>query len=96
MRYITLPAFKEWYFISLIIGFGGILATSGFEEIFLLYNPSTYETADVIGTYMHRRGLQMGDYSYGAAVGFANTVICLIMLILANKISKKFVDESIW
>lgn len=96
MWYITLPAFKEWYFISLIIGFGGILATSGFEKIFLLYNPSTYETADVIGTYMYRRGLQMGDYSYGSAVGFANTVICLLMLVLANRISKKIVDESIW
>ena len=96
MWYITLPAFKEWYFINLILGFGSLLATSGFEKIFLLYNPSTYETADVISTYMYRRGLQMADYSYGSAVGFANTLICMVMLILANKFSKKYVNESIW
>ena len=96
MWYITLPAFKEWYFIGLIIGFGGILATSGFEKIFLLYNPSTYETGDVIATYMYRRGLQTANFSYGAAVGFTNTVICLFMLILANKVSRKLAGESIW
>lgn len=96
MWYITLPAFKEWYFINLILGFGSLLATSGFETIFLLYNVSTYETADVIATYMYRRGLQTGDYSYGAAVGFANVLICMVMLFAANKISRKYFRESIW
>jgi len=96
MWYITLPAFKEWYFINLILGFGSLLATSGFEKIFLLYNPATYETADVFGTYIYRRGLQMGDFSYGEAVAFINSIICLFMLILANNVSKKFAEESIW
>jgi putative aldouronate transport system permease protein len=96
MWFITLPAFKEWYVIGLIFSFGGLLASNGFEKIYLLYNASIAPTADTIGMYMYTRGLQFADYSYGAAIGFANTLICLAMLLVGNAIARKFTDSSIW
>jgi len=61
----------------------------GFDKIFLLYNPSIYETADVISTYVYRQGLVVGEYSFSAAVGMFNSVVNFAFLITANQLSKK-------
>jgi len=74
----------------------GSLMTVGFEKIILLYNPLTYETADVISSYVYRRGLLEFNYSYSTAVGLFNSVINLIMLVTANTINKKINNSSIW
>ncbi|MHB8963688.1 MAG: ABC transporter permease [Saccharofermentanales bacterium] len=96
--YITLPAFKEWYVIGLILSFGSLLASSGFEKNLLLYqaNPGIAETAETISIFLYRRGLMTGDYSYGAMVGMLNMVVCLLMLMMANYVSRKLSEESIW
>lgn len=98
MWYITLPAFKEWYVIGLILSFGSLLATSGFEKNLLLYlsNPGIASTAETIGIFLYRRGLMTGDYSFGAMVGFANMLVCLLMLLIANLVSRKLTESSIW
>jgi putative aldouronate transport system permease protein len=98
MWYITLPAFKEWYFIGLILSFGSLLATSGFEKNLLLYqsNPGIVSTAETIGIFLYRRGLMTADYSFGSMVGFANMLVCLLMLLIANTLSRKLSKESIW
>lgn len=96
--YITLPAFKEWYLIGLILSFGSLLASSGFEKNLLLYqaNPGLADTAETISIFLYRRGLMTGDYSYGAMVGMLNMVVCLLMLLMANYVSRKLAEESIW
>ncbi len=96
--YITLPAFKEWYMIGLILSFGSLLATSGFEKNLLLYqaNPGIADTAETIGIFLYRRGLMTADYSYGAMVGMLNMAVCLLMLLMANYVSRKLSEESIW
>ncbi len=98
MWYITLPAFKEWYVIGLILSFGSLLATSGFEKNLLLYqaNPGIADTAETIGIFLYRRGLMTGDFSYGSMVGFLNMFVCLLMLLMANYVSRKLSEESIW
>ncbi len=68
----------------------------GYEKIILLYNPSIYETADVISTYVYRKGLLDLDYSFSAAVDLFNSVINLILLFSANKICKKMAGSSLW
>jgi len=68
----------------------------GYEKILLLYNDSTYETADVISTFVYRRGILGGDFSYGTAVGLFQSLIGLIFLVSANKISKKLSETSLW
>ena len=68
----------------------------GFDKIFLLYNPATYETADVISTYVYRKGLINQSYSYSSAVGLFNSVINFAFIIATNKISKKVSETSLW
>ena len=68
----------------------------GYEQIILLYQPITYETADVISSYVYRRGLQEFDYGYSAAVGLFNSVVNLVFILAANLSSKKLNGTSIW
>ncbi|MBQ8525455.1 MAG: sugar ABC transporter permease [Clostridia bacterium] len=93
--YITLPGISETIVILLIMRVGQMLSL-GYEKIILLYNPSIYETADVISTYVYRRGLIEGDYSYSAAVGMFNSVINFILLMTANTVSKKLKGSGLW
>lgn len=93
--HITLPSLAPTIIILFILRTGRIMSV-GFEKIILLYNPSTYETADVISSFTYRRGLLSAEYSFGAAVGLFNSVINFIMLVSVNKISKKVSETSLW
>jgi len=93
--HITLPSIKPTIVILLILSIGSLLSV-GFEKIILLYNPATYEVADVISSHVYRMGLQKLNWSYGAAVGLFNSVANLILLILANRISRKVSEVSLW
>ena len=79
----------------LIIRIGNLMEV-GFELIILLYQPATYETADVINTYIYRQGLQSGQYDLAAAAGFFNAVVAFILVMAANTISKRFSRTSLW
>jgi len=68
----------------------------GYEKIILMYNPLTYETADVISTYVFRRGILQADFSFSAAVGLFNSVINFGLLLAANRISRRLTDSSLW
>jgi len=92
---ITLPGILPTIMILLILRIGNLMSV-GAEKILLLYNPNTYETADVISTYVFRRGLLGGDFSFAAAVGLFNSVINFSMLLGANNLSKKVTDSSLW
>lgn len=93
--HVTLPALIPVIAIQLIMKFGQIM-TSGYEKVILLYNPLTYETADIISSYVYRRGLEDMNYSLGAAVGMFNSVVNIIILVTVNAASKKFLNESLW
>ena len=79
----------------LILKMGRIMSV-GFEKIMLLYNPATYEVADVISTFVYRKGILEANYSYSAAVGLFNSVVNLIMIVTANYISRKTTENSLW
>lgn len=93
--HITLPCIVPTIMILLILKIGSIMGV-GHEKIILLYNSATYETADVISTYVYRRGLLDGSYSFSTAVGLFNSIINFFILILANAASKKFTETSLW
>lgn len=95
MLYITLPGIAPTITILLIMKIGGLMSV-GFEKIFLLYNPLVYEVADVISTFNYRKGLVEFDYSYSTAVGLFNSVINIILLTTANKLSRKVSETSLW
>lgn len=95
MKYITLPSIMPTIIIMFILRVGSIF-TVGFQKILLMYNPQIYERADVIGTYVYRRGLMGLEYSFGSAVDLFNTVLNLIMLLVFNKLSKVVTKTSLW
>ncbi|PZE20440.1 sugar ABC transporter permease [Paenibacillus xerothermodurans] len=92
---VTLPGIMPTIIILLILRIGHMMDV-GFEKVILLYNPSTYETADVISSFVYRKGLVDASYSYSAAIGLFNSLINFILLIGANKLSRKFSDSSLW
>lgn len=95
IMHVTLPSILPTIVIMLIMKIGSIL-TVGYEAIILLYQPATYETADVISTYVYRSGLIDGRYDFATAVGLFNGIIALILVIGANKLSRRLTSSSLW
>lgn len=95
LLHITLPGIAPTVIILLILRMGSIMNV-GYEKIILLYNPLTYDTADVISSYVYRRGLLNADYSYSAAIGLFNSAINLIFLVATNWLSKRSTENSLW
>ncbi|WP_218827860.1 ABC transporter permease [Paenibacillus rigui] len=93
--YITLPGIMPTISIMFILRMGNMLNV-GFEKIILLYNPVTYDTADVISSFVYRKGLLELNWSYSTAVGIFNSIFNLILLIAANRISRKVNESSLW
>ena len=93
--HITLPGISSTIIIMLILRIGSLLSV-GFEKIILLYSPSTYETADVISSYVYRKGLVEFNYSYSTAVGLFNSVVSLILILAANTLSRKYSETSLF
>ena len=92
---ITLPCILPTVIIMLIIRIGNILEV-GFEMIIMLYQPATYETADVISTFIYRQGIQAAQYDLAAAAGLFNAIIAFILVMTANKISRRVSSTSLW
>lgn len=68
----------------------------GFEKVLLLYSPATYETSDIISTFTYRKGLLDMNFSFSTAVGIFNSLINTAMLLVANRLSKKFTESSLF
>lgn len=88
IRHIDLPTIKPVIVISLILAIGGIMGI-GFEKAYLMQKGMNLSVSEIIPTYVYKVGLLASNYSFGAAVGLFNTVINLILLILANSIAKR-------
>ena len=81
--------------ILFILRTGGIISTD-YQKVLLMYNPSTYETADVIGTYIYRAGILGGSMSYAAAVGLLMSSVSFLILWMTNTISRRLSEYALW
>jgi putative aldouronate transport system permease protein len=99
VRFITLPGLTPTITILLILSMGSILSV-GIDLILLLYNPMTYETADVIGTFVYRRGIAgiggAPDLGLGTAVGLFQSIVGLVTIMLVNSIARRISETSLW
>lgn len=91
---ITLPSIAPTIIMLLVLKIGGLMSL-GYEKIILLYNELTYDTADVISSFVYRKGLIEANYSFSTAVGLFNSVINFILIISANSLSRKLNETSI-
>ena len=92
---VTLPNLLPIIMVLFILRMGGILNV-GFEKIILLYNANIYSVADVISTFVYRRGIQEAAYSYATAVGLFNSVVNVIFLVTANTLSRKYTELGLF
>ena len=93
--HITIPGILATVMIMFLLRVGRIMSV-GYEKVILLYNPSTYETAEIISTFVYKRGLLDAEYSLGAAVDLFNAVINLAMLLTFNTLSKRVTETSLF
>ena len=93
--HIDLPSIKSTIIMLLILQLGSLMNV-GFEKVFLLQNDLNMSASDVINTYVYRVGLVQNNYSYSTAVGLFNSTINMALVVVANQISKKFANESLW
>lgn len=93
--HISLPGIAPTIIIMLILRVG-MLFNVGFEKIILLYNPLTYESADVISSFVFRKGLLEFSYGYSTAIGLFNSVLAFILIILSNKLAKRYTETSLF
>ena len=92
--HVTIPGISNTIIILFIMQIGSMMSV-GSEKILLLYNPSIYETSDVISTYVYRVGLVQMNWSFSAAIDLFNKAINFILLLSANAVSKRVSEVSL-
>ena len=93
MIHITFPMILPTAVTLFLINIGSFLDL-GFDQVFNLYTPMTYDVADIFDTYVYRSGIQQGKYSFSTAVGLFQSVIGLILVIIFNHLSKKVSEDG--
>ena len=95
LLHITLPCIRSTIIVVLITRIGSLMQ-AGFEQIFVLYHPGVYGTADIIDTYVYRMGLQEGKFELASAVGLFKSVVNFILVVIANKTARMMREEGIY
>jgi putative aldouronate transport system permease protein len=93
--HITLPGIMSVIILMLVLKLGSIL-NANTEQVLLLYNPTVYQTGDVLGTYIYRTGVGLSNYSYATALGFFESLVGLALVMAGNAISRKTHGRSVW
>lgn len=93
--HINIPCILPTIMITLILQIGRLLSV-GHEKVYLLQNELNVDVSEVISTYVYKRGIINTNYSYSSAIGLFNNVINVILLILANQLSKRFAKSSLF
>jgi len=92
---VTLPGIRSTVGVLFIMGVGGIIS-SGYDQIYLLRTPGNMSLADTLDVYVVRVGLSGGQYGYGTAIGMIQGIVGLILVLICNKLSRKYTEVSIW
>lgn len=95
LLHVTLPGIVPTIVVMLILRLGAVM-NSDFQKILLMQTAPTYETSDVISTFVYRSGILEGNYTYSTAIGLINGVINFSLLLMANSISKRVNSTSLW
>ena len=95
MFHVTLPGIRGTIAILFILGMGNFLNT-GFEQLLLMLNPLTRDVGEVYDTFVYEMGINNGQLSYSTAVGLFKSVASLILIVLSNKVTKKFGEDGLY
>ena len=95
VRHITIPMIQPTIVLLFIMRMGSLMNV-GFEKVFLMYNTAVYETADVISTYVYRKGINDGEFSFASAVGLFNSVVNFMFVFGSNWLSRRMTGSGLW
>lgn len=95
IRYITLPGLLPTIVTMLLLNISSLMSLGSGKTI-LIYNANIYDVADIISSFVYRRGIIEADYSFSSAVGLFNSIVNLLLVLLANAVSKKVTGEGLW
>ena len=93
--HITLPGIRPTIITLLILNVGWVLGVN-FEQVLMMQTPLTFQTSDIVSTYLFRLGIQSAQFSYATAIGLFQSLIGITLLTVTNFISKKLTDSSLW
>lgn len=94
--HIDLPTIMPMISVMLIMSIGGLMGV-GYEKVLLMQTDGNLAVSEIIATYVYKRGLTgVPDQAYATAIGLFNSIINVVLLIIANKTSKKFSENSLW
>ncbi len=94
--HVTIPGILPTVSTLLVLNIGQLCGSGAFEKVFLLYTPTTYETADIIATYVYRLGIGSSMFSYATAIGLFQGLINLVLLMSANVVSKRLTGSALY
>lgn len=94
-RFITIPGIMPTVVVLFILETRNVVLV-GVEKAFLLQNPAIYETADVIATYVYRRGILGLEYSYATAIELLNNLVSFVIVLAVNKLAVRIRGEGLW
>ncbi|TDF94490.1 ABC transporter permease [Paenibacillus piri] len=93
--HITLPAIRNVIVILLILRVGHMMDV-GFEQVYLMMNGAVSDVADVFDTYVYRSGIQQAQFSYSTAVGLFKSIVGVVLVVVTNRLAKKFGEEGVY
>ncbi|MBD2844395.1 sugar ABC transporter permease [Paenibacillus sp. IB182496] len=95
IRHVDIPGILPTVVIMLILNMGQFMNV-GFEKAFLMQNSLNAVSSEVIQTYVYKSGLQSAQYSYSAAIGFFNSLVNFVLLVIVNAIARRTRQASLW
>lgn len=95
IAHITLPCLFPTIGILLIMSMSGIL-NAGFDQIYMMQKPSTMHLAEVLDTYVLKRGIKQGDFSYSTAIGLFKSLISMLLIVVVNNVTRRISEVSLW
>lgn len=98
--HITLPGIRPTIVVMLILDIGSLMS-SGFDKAYLLQQSTNLKVSEVIATYVYKRGILAAggaypEYSYTTAIGLSQSIINVILLTIANTVSAKLTESSLF
>lgn len=97
MLHVDLPSIMPTLVITMILNIGDLMRV-GFEKVYLLQNDLNLSTSEIIATYVYKTGViaKIPDYAYSAAIGLFESVVGIVLIVLANTLARKLTDTNLW
>ncbi len=93
--HITLPAIRSVVVLMLILRVGSVLNT-GYEHLILMANSLNRASSQTLDVFVYENGIKGGELSYSTAVGLMKSVVSVILVVTANKISHMLGEEGLY